>query len=75
MKAKGIKEFYLTLHVSAGTFQPLKVEDPKEHPMHSEQMVISKQAIQDVLDSKQVIAVGTTHAHTGASVLVRRALT
>jgi S-adenosylmethionine:tRNA ribosyltransferase-isomerase len=62
--SKGIKESFLTLHVSAGTFQPLKVEDPKEHPMHAEQMVVSRNAIEDVFNSHQVIAVGTTSMRT-----------
>ena len=64
LTAKGIKKSFLTLHVSAGTFQPLKVEDPTEHPMHAEQMVVEKQAIEDVLGSEQVIAVGTTSMRT-----------
>jgi len=64
LEAKGIQQSFLTLHVSAGTFQPLKVEDPKEHPMHSEQMVVSREAIKHVLSSKKVIAVGTTSMRT-----------
>jgi len=64
LTAKGVKESFLTLHVSAGTFQPLKVEDPKDHPMHAEQMVVSRNAIEDVINSSQVIAVGTTSMRT-----------
>lgn len=64
LSKNGVKQSFLTLHVSAGTFQPLKVDDPTEHPMHSEQMVIAKQAIHDVLSSEKVIAVGTTSMRT-----------
>lgn len=60
----GIKESFLTLHVSAGTFQPIKVENPKDHPMHSEQMAVEKQAIEDVINSEFVIPVGTTSMRT-----------
>ncbi len=65
LKEKGIRQDYLTLHVSAGTFQPIKAEDIREHPMHSEQMVIEKQHIEALL-SKQgpIIAVGTTSMRT-----------
>lgn len=54
---------YLTLHVSAGTFQPIK-SSVLEHPMHKEQVVISKENIQNLLDSEKTIAVGTTSMRT-----------
>ena len=50
--------------MSAGTFQPIKVENPVDHPMHSEQIVVSKQVIQDVLDAENVVSVGTTSMRT-----------
>jgi S-adenosylmethionine:tRNA ribosyltransferase-isomerase len=49
LKEKGVKESFLTLHVSAGTFQPIKSDNILEHPMHSEQMVVTKESIQDEL--------------------------
>lgn len=62
---KGIKESFLTLHVSAGTFQPIKNNNILEHPMHSEQMVVTKESIQDVILARgKVIAVGTTSMRT-----------
>lgn len=64
LNKKGVKQSFLTLHVSAGTFQPIKVENPIDHPMHSEQMVVSKQVIEDVLEAKNVVAVGTTSMRT-----------
>jgi S-adenosylmethionine:tRNA ribosyltransferase-isomerase len=56
----GIKRQFLTLHVSAGTFQPVKVENAAEHVMHREQVVISRENINALLEKRFVIAVGTT---------------
>lgn len=62
---KGIQQSYLTLHVSAGTFQPIKAQDIREHPMHSEQMVISKEQIEKILNKQgPIIAIGTTSMRT-----------
>ncbi len=56
-----ISTSYLTLHVGAGTFMPVKVENPTEHPMHSEQMLISKDFIEHLLHNHRfVIPAGTT---------------
>jgi S-adenosylmethionine:tRNA ribosyltransferase-isomerase len=60
IQEKEIETDFLTLHVSAGTFQPVKVENALEHTMHSEQIIISKQNILNLLSGKKVIAVGTT---------------
>ena len=58
---KGVKKSFLTLHVSAGTFRPIKTEKVADHPMHSEQLVAPIQSIKDVIDAEQaIIAVGTT---------------
>ncbi|RRA97770.1 S-adenosylmethionine:tRNA ribosyltransferase-isomerase [Larkinella rosea] len=58
---KGIKTDYLTLHVGAGTFQPIKTSDVRQHAMHSEQVVYSRQNLQHLLThTGPVIAVGTT---------------
>jgi len=65
LRKKGIKEAALTLHVSAGTFQPIKVKSVQEHPMHSEQMEIKKETLEKLLShSGKVIAVGTTSVRT-----------
>ncbi|WP_416376056.1 S-adenosylmethionine:tRNA ribosyltransferase-isomerase [Roseivirga sp.] len=62
---RGIKESFLTLHVSAGTFQPIKTENILEHPMHSEQMVVDRLSIQNVVEAKKsIIAIGTTSMRT-----------
>lgn len=64
LKAMGVKEEFLTLHVSAGTFQPIKVDDVREHPMHSEQIVISRANLQQLINAKNIIPVGTTSMRT-----------
>ncbi|GAB3929698.1 S-adenosylmethionine:tRNA ribosyltransferase-isomerase [Larkinella terrae] len=58
---KGIQTEYLTLHVGAGTFQPIKTSNVRLHAMHSEQVVYSRQNLQNLLmHTGPVIAVGTT---------------
>ena len=47
LKANGLKESFLTLHVGAGTFMPVKTDNPLEHPMHDEQMVFSLEFIEN----------------------------
>ncbi|UXE68265.1 MAG: S-adenosylmethionine:tRNA ribosyltransferase-isomerase [Chryseotalea sp. WA131a] len=65
LRKKNIQSDFLTLHVSAGTFQPVKVENALEHPMHAEQMVVSKVNLENILNSKgKIIAVGTTSLRT-----------
>jgi S-adenosylmethionine:tRNA ribosyltransferase-isomerase len=58
----------LTLHVSAGTFRPVKTENAIDHDMHSEQIVVKKNNIESLLDSKKIIAVGTTSMRTLESI-------
>jgi len=54
----------VTLHVGAGTFKPVEVEEILDHPMHSEYFHISKKAAK-VLDSKTpLLAIGTTVTRT-----------
>ncbi|MFC5412690.1 S-adenosylmethionine:tRNA ribosyltransferase-isomerase [Larkinella bovis] len=58
---KGIRTDYLTLHVGAGTFQPIKASDVRQHAMHTEQVVYTRQNLENLLNhSGPVIAVGTT---------------
>ena len=59
-----VKLNYLTLHVSAGTFQPIKEENVLEHPMHSEQVIVSMENLNSIIENDQVIAVGTTSMRT-----------
>ena len=61
------KEFgmdFLTLHVSAGTFQPVKADNAIDHEMHSEQIVVNSRNIENLLSDKMIIAVGTTSMRT-----------
>lgn len=65
VKEKGIKTDFLTLHVSAGTFQPVTTENALEHPMHEEQVIVTRENIDSLLDeSRVIIAVGTTSMRT-----------
>lgn len=55
----------LTLHVGAGTFQPIKEENIQNHSMHNEQMVIRRENTEKLLATDQpIIAVGTTSMRT-----------
>lgn len=61
LEQKGIRTAFLTLHVGAGTFQPIKVEKVTEHRMHSEQVVFTRALIADLLRSvDHIVPVGTT---------------
>ena len=64
IESGGIHTDYLTLHVSAGTFQPIKADKIEEHPMHNEQIWISRSNIENLLSSNKTIAVGTTSMRT-----------
>jgi S-adenosylmethionine:tRNA ribosyltransferase-isomerase len=67
-EAKGIQIARLTLHVGAGTFQPVKVEDTKDHIMHSEWAEISADTAAQINAARagggKVVAVGTTAMRT-----------
>lgn len=64
LKARGVKFAYVTLHVGAGTFQPVKVEDTDQHQMHSEWGEITQFNAELINEARatggKVIAVGTT---------------
>src|SRR5687768_14395371 len=66
LKAKNIQTDFLTLHVGAGTFKPVKSELMKDHEMHAEYFTVSKTTIQHLIDhpGKKIIAVGTTSLRT-----------
>jgi S-adenosylmethionine:tRNA ribosyltransferase-isomerase len=64
LKNQKIPVNFLTLHVSAGTFQPIKVQDPLEHVMHQEQVVVSRENVKSLLKGNTVVAVGTTSLRT-----------
>lgn len=57
----GIQKTYLTLHVGAGTFLPVKDDDVSKHPMHREQLVFTPELIKTLLSHQgPYIPVGTT---------------
>ncbi|MCU0420392.1 MAG: S-adenosylmethionine:tRNA ribosyltransferase-isomerase [Cyclobacteriaceae bacterium] len=64
LQKKGFGLDYLTLHVSAGTFLPVKAANALEHAMHAEQMVISRSNLENLIGLPTIVAVGTTSART-----------
>ncbi|MEP1094698.1 MAG: S-adenosylmethionine:tRNA ribosyltransferase-isomerase [Cyclobacteriaceae bacterium] len=64
LEKRGIQTDYMTLHVSAGTFQPIKQQNISLHPMHNEQIWISRTNIENLIAKNQLITVGTTAVRT-----------
>lgn len=64
IKAKGVELAFITLHVGAGTFQPVKVDDIADHVMHAEYVEVSQEVVDKIEQTKvaggRVVAVGTT---------------
>ncbi|MCO4322651.1 tRNA preQ1(34) S-adenosylmethionine ribosyltransferase-isomerase QueA [Aliidiomarina quisquiliarum] len=64
LQAKGVQFAHVTLHVGAGTFQPVRVDNVLEHKMHSEYAEVSAEVVQAIAATRarggRVIAVGTT---------------
>jgi S-adenosylmethionine:tRNA ribosyltransferase-isomerase len=65
---KNIRTSFITLHVGAGTFKPVKAENIQEHQMHEEPFRITKMLLKDLMDSQMIIAAGTTTLRTLESV-------
>ena len=66
LKAKGIDEEYLTLHVGAGTFKPVTTDTIGEHEMHVEKVQATADNLRHIIKHRndRVIAVGTTSVRT-----------
>jgi S-adenosylmethionine:tRNA ribosyltransferase-isomerase len=71
IEARGTTIVKITLHVGAGTFQPVRTQDVEDHRMHKERYAIAPDAL-TALQQRKVVAVGTTvlrtletHALTG----------
>ncbi len=68
LKTRGVETASVTLHVGAGTFQPVKTENLAEHRMHSEWYNIPSETVQAIADCRarggRVVAVGTTSVRT-----------
>ena len=64
LKGKGIRSAHVTLHVGAGTFQPVRVDDVADHKMHSERYTIPQTTVDAIHETRarggRVVAVGTT---------------
>jgi S-adenosylmethionine:tRNA ribosyltransferase-isomerase len=64
LQARGIESGHVTLHVGAGTFQPVRVDEISEHRMHSEWLNVGAQLVEQVRRTRErggrVVAVGTT---------------
>lgn len=65
LENSGIERREVTLHVGAGTFQPVQSETIGEHPMHSEFIVVDRALISELArTNSEVVAVGTTSVRT-----------
>ncbi len=64
LRQQGMRFAFVTLHVSLDTFRPVKVEDPRQHEMHSEWLSFSAETARQVNDTRlrgnRIVAVGTT---------------
>jgi len=77
LRAQGVETVFLTLHVGAGTFQPVRTERIEEHVMHSEWYDIAPETVAAIAAAKarggKVIAVGTTSVRALESAALRAA--
>ena len=65
LRAKGVQTAEVTLHVGAGTFQPVKVANANDHTMHTEIIAVPRATIQALIANLgHVVAVGTTSMRT-----------
>ncbi|MFP4079759.1 MAG: tRNA preQ1(34) S-adenosylmethionine ribosyltransferase-isomerase QueA [Ectothiorhodospira sp.] len=64
LRERGVETASVTLHVGAGTFQPVRVQDPKDHVMHAEWVRVDPKTCEQVAACRarggRVVAVGTT---------------
>lgn len=66
LNEKKIKKDFVTLHVGAGTFKPVKSETMDKHEMHAEFIDVSKETIENIIQNlnNDIVAVGTTSLRT-----------
>ena len=68
MRARGVEMAFVTLHVGAGTFQPVRAERLEDHVMHFERYAVSQAASEQIAAARarggRVVAVGTTVVRT-----------
>jgi S-adenosylmethionine:tRNA ribosyltransferase-isomerase len=74
---KGVRQEFVTLHVGAGTFQPVRVDNILEHQMHSEYAEVPQTVVDAIRETKaagkRVVAVGTTSMRSLESAAKRSA--
>ena len=75
LEDKGVKIYYVTLHVGLGTFRPMSVEKIEDHVMHSEWYHMSSE-VADALnkakkEGKRIVSVGTTSTRTLESIYTK----
>ena len=69
LKKNQISDFF-TLHVGLGTFKPIKSENIENHTMHSEEIIINKENMLNIYNSKNIAAgFGTTSLRVLESIL------
>ncbi|HEV7620621.1 MAG TPA: S-adenosylmethionine:tRNA ribosyltransferase-isomerase [Flavisolibacter sp.] len=68
LSRKNIYKDFITLHVGAGTFKPVKTAAIEEHIMHSEPFSVSTSTLEKLLEASTVISVGTTSLRTIESI-------
>jgi S-adenosylmethionine:tRNA ribosyltransferase-isomerase len=77
IRARGVKICFVTLHVGAGTFLPVKVENLSDHRMHTEHFEVGAETAAAINEAKmsgrRVVAVGTTVTRTLETVARRNA--
>ncbi|HYO24582.1 MAG TPA: tRNA preQ1(34) S-adenosylmethionine ribosyltransferase-isomerase QueA [Lacipirellulaceae bacterium] len=68
LAARGVELSAVTLHVGMGTFRPISVPDPAEHPMHAEWAEVTAAAAREISETRRagrrIVAVGTTAVRT-----------
>lgn len=65
LREQGIRTAEVTLHVGAGTFQPVKTADANQHTMHTEIIAVTRETIEQIRDNVgHIVAVGTTSMRT-----------
>ena len=60
LAAAGVRTASVTLHVGAGTFQPVRVDDTDQHKMHSEWGEVPQATADAIAGAKRVVSIGTT---------------
>ena len=75
LNSYGVDYAFVTLHVGVGTFQPVKVEDIKDHQMHSEYFEVCQETVDKIVSTKvnggRIVAVGTTAVRTLESIALQ----